>query len=103
MSTPKNAKAGESPTSFQFYIAPSQAVCYPGSSATPKKGTGLAGTLICTELDDEFLRPWFKQCLIPLVGEKAVGALYKVLEADRVRKDVDEFWDQTRQFLKNLK
>jgi hypothetical protein len=78
-------------------------ISYPGSSSTPKKGTGLGGTLTSLELDVNFLRPWFRQCVTPLVGTKAAEALDKVLDpgkvADRVGKDVGEFWEQTRRFL----
>ena len=102
MNSPNIVKADTPPTSFTFYVAPQQAVSYPGGSSTPKKGTGLVGTLTCVALDAEFVKPWFRQSITPLVGHKAAAALFKVLEQGLVREEAGEFWAQTREFLKSL-
>jgi hypothetical protein len=88
-----NEKPDPEPTSFQFHLLPGQSMSYPVTSVTPRK-TAYLVKATAENLTTEVLKQWFKQCVVPLVGENAATIL--VAEAP------DSFWSAAMAFRQGL-
>jgi hypothetical protein len=90
------------PTSFKFHLMPGQAIAYPGSTYTPRK-TAFLVQAAAEGITTAAVQEWFKQCIVPLVGEEAALILLEqVLGGTDRAKEADAFWSAVTTFRQSL-
>ena len=94
------------PKTFSFNLAPGEFVTrwptpYPTPYPTPGPSQPLAYAVKAEEVPPttEFMKEWFLQSIIPLVGEKAVKTLGTMIKDE----DWDKFLKRALEFRKHLR
>jgi len=88
------------PDSFSFNLLGGEALVCGNRATTPKAPY----TVLCTPqlgLPDQFLRDWFIQSLVPLVGGPAATLLKQLMEGEK-REDFAPFLQAVCQFRESL-
>jgi len=88
----------ETPSSFTLRILAGEARSYPGGSSTPKKEWSFLVTATSEPITLEVIKPWFKQSIVPLIGEQAAADLMRLLDT----KEGEGFFNEVLAFRKSL-
>lgn len=69
------------PQTFSAYLLRGESIIYRNSTITPKAQASLLQETV-VNLDQNVLRTWFLQSIVPLVGQDAANALDGLIDTD---------------------
>ncbi len=79
MSDTNKKSVSKTPSSFNFYVLPGEALAYPASTHTPTRAA-YDVYVNSKQVDPVVLKAWFTRSLEPLVGKEAADILMKQLK-----------------------